>query len=169
MDPCRPGKLCQTADRPFYLSRRNHHQVRQLVHDHDDLRQRIFLHPVLWRHGRDLLVISLHISDAVFREHPVPAIHLCHRPVKGSGSLLRIRDHGDHQMRDSVIDTQFHHLGVDHDKLHLIRLRLIQDTHDQCIDTHRFTGTCSAGNQYVRHLADIRHYRLPADILAHRK
>jgi len=48
----------------------------------------------------------------------------------------------DQQMRNAVIDTQFHDLRIHHDQLHIIRMRLVQNTHDQRIDTYRLSGSC---------------------------
>ena len=72
-------------------------------------------------------------------------------------------------MGDSVVDAQLYHLGVYHNQLHIGRIRLVNNTHDQCIDTDGLTGAGSACNQKMRHLCNIRNNHLTADILSHRK
>ena len=72
-------------------------------------------------------------------------------------------------MRNSIICTELHHLRVDHNQLDLRRLRLIEDTHDQGVDADRLTGTGRSGDQKMRHLGQIGHHDLPADILTHGK
>ena len=72
-------------------------------------------------------------------------------------------------MGDAVIDAQLHHLRIHHDQLHVIRMRFIQDAHDQSIDADRLTGTRGTGDKHVGHLGDVRHHGLPRNVLAHRK
>ena len=70
----------------------------------------------------------------------------------------------DQQMRNTIIYTQLYHLWIHHDQLHLIWLRLIENTHDQSIDTHRFPRSCSTGNQQMWHLTYICDNCFPSDI-----
>ena len=77
------------------------------------------------RQRRDLLIIPLHVSDAILRKRTVTAIHLCHRPIQGACRFLRIRDHRDHQMRDPIIYAQFDHFRIYHDQFYFIRRSLI--------------------------------------------
>ena len=72
-------------------------------------------------------------------------------------------------MGDAVVDAELHHLGVHHDQLHVLRFGLEDNTHDQRVDTHGFTGAGGARDQKVGHLADVRHHHLAADVLTHRK
>ena len=117
----------------------------------------------------NFLIVTGQVPDIVIRKELVAMGHLRHRPVQGSGRLFRIRYHRNQQMGNAVICTQLYHLRIDHDKLHLIRRRLIQKTHDQRVDTDRFTGTGSSGNQKMGHLGNIRHHDFTCNIFAHRK
>ena len=69
-------------------------------------------------------------------------------------------------MRDTIIYTELYDLRVYHDKLDILRICLVDDAHDDGIDTDRLTGACSTRDQKMRHLGDIGHHNLTADILA---
>ena len=62
-------------------------------------------------------------------------------------------------MWDSIVNTKFYYLRVNHKKLDLIRIRLVQNTHNDRIDTDGFTGPGRTGDQKMRHLGNIRHLR----------
>ena len=82
MDARCPGQLGQTADRILHLSGCYHHQVRQLVHDNDDLWHFfwfVFVRNIL--DGFHFLIITLQVTDVIFRELLVSAGHLRHSPV----------------------------------------------------------------------------------------
>ncbi len=170
MDAAGSGKLRQTTDRFFHFSRTDHHQIRQLVHDDQNLRQlrRRLRIPDL-PHTLYLLIITLKITDIIVRKLLVTVRHLRHTPVQRGSGLLRIRHHRNQQVRYPVIDTQLHHLRIYHDHLDVFRLRLIQNTHNDCIDTDRLTGTGSSRDQHMGHFGDIRHHDLAADVFTHRK
>ena len=72
-------------------------------------------------------------------------------------------------MRNAVIHTQFYDLRVYHDQFYIIRMCLVQNTHDQGINTYGFTGTGSSGDQHMGHLGNIRYYRLASNILTYGK
>ena len=72
-------------------------------------------------------------------------------------------------MGDSVIYTEFHHLGVHHNHLHVLWFGLEDNTHNQGVDAYRLTGASGACNKQMGHLSYVRHHHLPADILAHSK
>ena len=72
-------------------------------------------------------------------------------------------------MGNAIVGAKFHHLWINHDHLHVVRMGFVKQAHDQSINTHRFTRTSRAGNQQMRHLGDIRHHHLAADIFSHCK
>ena len=170
MDSCRSRQLCQTTDGFLHFTGTYHHQIRQLVHDNDDLRH--LLRPFLSlgnRHGLNLFIIALQITDIIIRELPVTVFHLTDTPVQCGRCLLRICHNRDQQMRNAVIHTQFYDLRIYHDQFYIIRMCLVQNTHDQGIDTYGFTGTGSSGDQHMGHLGNICHYRLARNILTYGK
>ena len=121
----RTPHLGDTADALFHVLGGHQHQVGQLVDDDDDPRQRL---PALF-----LLdpVVGVEVSHADLREGAVALEHFHHGPLQGAGRLLRVGDDRDVEMRNAVVDTEFHHLRIDHDELHLIRARLIEQAQDQ--------------------------------------
>ena len=131
MNARRSRQLCQTADRFLNLSGRYHHQIGKLVHDNDDLRHlRGSILRAALLHGLYLLVIALDVSHIIVRKFPVPVFHLRHAPVERCGCLFRIRDNRNQQMWNPVIYTQLNDLRIDHNQLHIVRVRLVQNTHD---------------------------------------
>ena len=170
MDTCGSGQLCQTTDRFLHFAGAYHHQIRQLVHDNDDLRHllRCFL-SFRNRHSLYFLVIPLQITDIIIGKLPITVFHLTDAPVQCSRCFLGICHYRDQQMRNAVIDTQFHDLRIHHDQFHIIRMRLVQNTHDQRINAYGLTGTGSSGDQHMRHLGNIRHHSLACDILTYGK
>ena len=80
--------------------------------------------------------------------------------------FFRVGDHRYHQVWDTVINTQFHNLRINHNQLDLFGVRLVEDAHDDRVDTYGFTGTRRTGNQKMRHLGNIRHRHLSADVLS---
>ena len=163
MHACGARLLCQTADRFLHVVGRGHHKIRQLVDDNDDLRQE-FLFGIVLCH----LVIGFQITHAHLLDQGEPTFHFSHRPLQGACRLFGVADHGNEQMRQTVIDIQLHLFGVNEDQLHLVRRRLIQKADDHGVDTHRFTHTGSAGNQQMRHLRDIQIHRRARHVLAQR-
>ena len=72
-------------------------------------------------------------------------------------------------MGDTVVYAQLYNLGIHHDKFNVIGVCFINDTHNQSIDADGFTGARSACDQQMRHLCNVRHHNLAADVLSHRK
>lgn len=81
----------------------------------------------------------------------------------------RIRDNRNEQMWNTVINTEFHYLRVNHDQFDIFRRCFVQDTYDQGIDTDRFTGTCSTRDQKMWHLGNIRNNRFSCNIFTNCK
>ncbi|CCZ34083.1 unknown [Firmicutes bacterium CAG:646] len=166
----RSGKLRQTTDRIFHLSGSYHHKIRQLVHDNDNLRQLLRL--IFLFYIFDLLhlfIVTLQIPHIVFCKFIIPLFHFCYCPVQRSGSFLRICHYRDKQMRNPIINTQLYHFWINHDQFYFFWRSLIEDAHDQRIDTYGFTGTGSSGDQKVRHLSNICHHRFSCDIFSYRE
>ena len=166
VDSGRTGQLCKAADCLLYIPGSYHHQISKLVHNDHDLRHQHRILSVFCRHGSDLFIIPLHITHMQVRKGLISSGHLGNSPIQGSGRLLWIRYHRNHQMRDPIVDTQFYDLGVDHDQLYLFRRSLIQNTHDQSVDADRFSGTGGTGDQYMRHFGDVCHHNFTADVLS---
>ena len=62
-------------------------------------------------------------------------------------------------MRNAIINAEFHDFRVDRGELYILRLSFVRL---MMIVLNRFTGTCCAGNQKVRHPGNIATTCLPA-------
>ena len=176
MNSCRSCQLCQSTDGFFYFIRRYHHQICKLVYDNHKLRHLLngdfdlftIIHD-LHLTIMNLVVIALHITNTSVRKLLITIGHLCNSPLKRCGSPLWICNNRYQKMRNSVINRKFYNLGIDHDEFYLFRLRVIEDTHDNGVNTNRLTGTGCTGYQKVRHLCNIRDNNLSTDILTNCK
>ena len=155
--------LRETDDGILHLARRRHHQVGQLVDDNQDQRHR--LQGVALGCCR---VVGGQIAHIVFRKHLIPAQHFGHRPAERTGRLARIGDHRHQQMRDTVVNAEFHLLRVNQQHTHLLGGCAVKDTLDHGVGAHRFTGAGSTRDEQVRHLRKIRQHDVAGDILAQR-
>ena len=72
-------------------------------------------------------------------------------------------------MRDSVVNAEFYYLGVNHNEFNIIGMSLVKNTHNDSVDTHGFTGTCSSRNQHMGHFCNVCYYHLSGYILSHCK
>ena len=113
-----------------------------------------------------MLVVIFKVSHAHLGEEAVALEHLHNRPLQGARGLLRIGDHRDIEMRDPVVDAELDHLRVDHDKLDLIRPRLVEKREDQGVHADGLAGTGGTGDKHVRELRDVADDALAADVLA---
>ena len=60
-----------------------------------------------------LAVVPLKVAHSQQRHKLVAALHLGHAPTQTVGCVFHIGDDGRQQMRDTVINRQFQHFGVD--------------------------------------------------------
>ncbi len=168
---CQLGKA---ADGGLHVVFGDHHQIRQLVHNDDQLRHKVhdcFVSAA----ALDLLVlayqrvVALDVANPRIRKRAVPRLHLRNAPVQRCRRLLRIGHHRNHQVRNAVVNRELHHLRIDHDELDLFGLCMEQKAHDDGIDADRFTGAGRTGDQDMRHFGDITEHWLAADVLTDRK
>ena len=67
---------------------------------------------------------------------------------------------GQEMLDDGRVDAELHHLGVNHDKLELCRMLLVEQGCDDAVETYGLTLTGGAGYKQVRHLGQIKHEHL---------
>ena len=72
-------------------------------------------------------------------------------------------------MGNAVVNSQFHHLGVNHNELDILRPGFVEQTDYDGVHTYGFARTGCTGNEHMGHLRDISHNTGTANILAHRK
>ncbi len=101
MDPHGAGHLGDPADGLFDVSRRNHHEVVELVHDHENERQPLVLTNGVVGQKRWVLaqvaavvgrVVAGDVAHADFGEQVVPTLHLGHRPGQRVGRFFGVDD-----------------------------------------------------------------------------
>ena len=124
-------KLGNTLNRSFNIARGNHHQVRELI-DNDQqvgigsqftIKTRKSLH-LACRHS---LVEIINMLKSVCRKIVVTRIHFLNDPLKRFSSLLWIGDDRGNQVRDTFVDRQFDSLGIDQDHANLRGCRAHHD------------------------------------------
>src|SRR5689334_21688401 len=192
MDAGRARHLRQTLHRTFDFFAADHHQIGNLVDDDHDERHEVEpeqFASVDWLTGFaiktrldrafELLALFLGAPNAVvegfdaayaeLRHLAVTLFHLAHRPFERHDRLARIGNDGRKQMRNTVIDRQFQHLGIDHDQAALVWRHPIQQRQDHCVQSDGLSRSGRACDQKVRHLGKISHHRFAADGLAERK
>ena len=161
-------ELRQPRDRVLDLALRQDHQVGQLVDDdHEERHQRRHLAARLGL-GREVVVVGLDVADLLLGEDLVALLHQADGVAQRVGRLLRVADHRRDQVRDAVVHRQLDHLRVDHDELHLVGARREEDRADQRVDHHALARPGGAGDQHVRHLAQVGDPRLAEGVLAER-
>jgi hypothetical protein len=179
--------LRQSGDQLLDLLADDHHHVGEFVDDHHDVRQRLQRVGGQVRHLRirlkqrieqgtasilgvlHLLVETGQIAHTDRSHQLVAALHLGNAPAQRVGRLHHVGHHRRQQMRDAVVDRQLEHLRVDHDHAHVLGAGLVQQAEHHRIDRHRLARAGGAGDQQMRHLAEIDHDGPAANILAQRQ
>jgi len=69
-------------------------------------------------------------------------------------------------MWDSIIYTEFNYLRVDHDQFDILRICLIENTHNDRIDTYRLSGSGRSRDQKMWHLCNICYDHLACNIFS---
>ena len=160
-------QLSQATDGVLYLTRGNHHQICQLVDNDHDLWQLLRCRRIVSHTGSlDLLVVALQITHTVFGKFIIAVGHFRDCPVQRTGRFFRVGDDRNEQMWNTIVNAQFYDLRVDHDQLDILRLCLIENAHNQRIDADGFSGSGRSRDQKMRHLCDICHNGLSADIFS---
>ena len=137
------GHLGEALDAGFDLFPGDHHQIGHLIHHDHDIGQGdggeffgfkhgfagvvvkagldgAFEHFVLGQSLAHAAVIAFDVADAGFGHLAVAVFHFRHDPFQGHDGLFGVGDDGGEQMRDAVIDGEFEHFRVDHDKAALL-------------------------------------------------
>ncbi len=71
-------------------------------------------------------------------------------------------------MRDTLVDGQLQHLGIDHDETYVLRRCVVQQADDHPVDRDRFARACGTGHQQMGHLRQIDGHGSALDVLAKR-
>ena len=150
------AQLGDTHNRGLDILTGDHHQVRELVNDDDQVRH------LLWR-----VVVMLKLAGGLFfvvgrdLTHVEPlkdlqaALHLGHSPLQSARGLLGLGHHGHIEMRQTVIARKLDALGVDHDQANVLGKGAHEQGRDDGVNHDRLTGTCGTGDQQVRHFGEV--------------
>ncbi|OQB99364.1 MAG: hypothetical protein BWX79_03157 [Alphaproteobacteria bacterium ADurb.Bin100] len=171
--------LRQACDQFLDLLAHHHHQVGQFVNDDDDVGHAVQRLGRVRREAErvvdellarlrlvDLGVVAGQIANAQLAQQLVAALHFAHAPVQAVGGLLHVGHHGRQQVRNAFVERHFQHLGIDHEKAHITRLRLVEQAQDHGVDPDRLAGAGGARHQHVWHLGQIGHHGIADNVLA---
>ena len=162
--------LRDALNRRLDVARGDHHEVGELVDDHEQVRVGVqgAVESGFGLHlsGSHRLVEVVDVLKAVVRQVVVARIHLLDDPFEGFGGLLGVGDDGRDEVRDALVDREFHALGVDQDHAHLLRRRAHHDRGDHGVDEGGLTGAGLAGDQHVRCLGQVGDDVAALDVLA---
>ena len=119
------SQLGNTHDCLFNIARGDHHQISELVHNHQQVRVLVDgtftaglrLHLALTHR----LIEIIHMFKPVMRQVIVAGVHLTNHPLQGLSSLLWVRNNGGNQVRDTLIGGQLHTFRIHHHQAHLVR------------------------------------------------
>ena len=87
--------------------------------------------------------------------------------MQRTGGFLGVRHYGDQQLRDAIVDAQFHHLGVHHNELHILGAGLVEQADDNGVHTDGFTGAGGTGDQHMGHFRDVAHNAVARNVLTY--
>ena len=152
--------LSNAADALFDLFRGSHHKVGQLIDHNDDVRQRRLADLGF------IVVVTFKITHTDLREKPITLHHFHDRPLQRACRFFRVGHDRNVQVRDAVIDAEFDHFRVDHNKTHLVRRRLIEQGENKAVHAHALTAAGRTGDKHMRQLGDIADDTVSADVLA---
>ena len=150
------AQLGDTHDRSLDVLAGDHHQVRELVDDDDQvghLLRRVIV--VLKLAGGLLFVVGRDLAHVQSLEDLQTTLHLGHGPLQGTRGLLGLGHHGHVKMRQAVVARELDALGVDHDQAHVLGKGAHEQGRDDRVNHDRLTGTGSTGDQQVGHLGEV--------------
>ena len=125
MDPDGPGLLSNTGDGLLNVTRRDHHQVVQLIdyhHDEGHVLEIVGITAGRWLEPGcgDALVVPADITGTECREQVIAALHLLDRPTQCIRRFARVGHRLGEQVWEALILTHLDLLRVDQDQAHLV-------------------------------------------------
>lgn len=150
------AQLCNTHDRGLHVLAGDHHQVRKLVDDDDQvghLLRRVIV--MLKLAGGLLFVVGRDLTHVETLEDLQATLHLGHGPLQSARGLLGLGHYRHVKMRQTVIARKLDALGVDHDQANILGKGAHEQGRDDGVDHDRLTGTRGTGDQQVGHLGKV--------------
>ena len=150
------AQLGDTNDRGLDILTGNHHQIRELVNDDDQvghLLRRVVV--MLKLAGGLLFVVGRDLTHVETLEDLQATLHLGHGPLQSARGLLGLGHYRHVKMRQTVIARKLDALGVDHDQANVLGKSTHEQSRDDGVDHDRLTGTRGTGDQQVGHLGKV--------------
>jgi hypothetical protein len=98
----------------FHFFGRGHHQVRHFIDDDDNVGQRLFVALA------EIFVVAHEIARTDFATETITPLHLFDGPEEHPGRLVNFGNDRAEQVGNTIVHTQFDHLGIDHQEPELI-------------------------------------------------
>ena len=150
------AQLGDTNDRGLDILAGDHHQVRKLVDDNDQIGHLLGRVVVMLKLAGGLLfVVGRDLTHVETLEDLQATLHLGHGPLQSARGLLGLGHYRHVKMRQTVIARKLDALGVDHDQANVLGKRAHEQGRDDGVDHHRLTRTGRAGDQQVGHLGEV--------------
>ncbi len=111
------------------------HEIREFVDDDDDVGQ-FFLGEVALA---DAAIVGAYVPHAEAVEHGIAALHFADAVLERLKGLLRLGDHGRHEVGYVVVEFKFDDLGIDEHEPDVFGRALVQDRENNRIDADRLT------------------------------
>src|SRR5690606_18004124 len=116
VDPRGTGELGDALDRGLDVAGGDHHEVRELVDDHQQVRvggqAPLAAGGDLHLPGAHGLVEVVDVLEPEGGEVVVAGVHRLDYPLERLGGLLRVGDDRGDQVRDALVDGELHALGI---------------------------------------------------------
>ena len=170
MDSRGSSELRDSNDGVFDVTRRDHHEVCELVDDDEQIRilakNAFASRRNLDRALGDGTVVIVDVFEAERVQVVVAHVHLFDDPLQRLGRLLGVRDDGRDEVRDSLIRRELDALGVDENHANFGRCRFHEQRRDHRVDERRLTGTSRTRDEKVGHLGEVRDDELTLDVFS---
>ena len=114
--------LCEALYKVLNRASDLHHKVCKLVDNNDDSGKSLAKRGVCLYH----FVIRLNVTYLSFSDKLVSAIHFFKCPGESARGMLGVCNYGNKKVGNSVILTEFNHLWIHQNELHLIRSCLVE-------------------------------------------
>ena len=151
----------QPSDGILHFLGRGDHQIRHFVdHNHNAAHLLKFAGFL-----RQTVVIG-DVSHAALLEHTVALEHFAHRPLQCARCLFGFAHYRHQQMGNAVVHIEFDGFGVDEHHAHFGGRVFVENTHENGIDTDRFTRTGGTRDEQMRHFREVTKYNMSLDVLA---
>ena len=161
------AQLGDTHDRGLDILTGDHHQVRELVNDDDQVGHLLrWVVVMLKLAGGLLFVVGRNLANVETLEDLQATLHLGHGPLQSARGLLGLGHHGHIEMRQAVIARKLDALGVDHNQANVLGKGAHEQGRDDGVDHDRLTGARGTGDQQVGHLGEVGDDRRPLGIAA---